>query len=290
MSKYKFIEAEKVHFSIRIMCRCLQVSTSGFYDWRRRQPDNREVLLRTHIRAIHKRSHGTYGAPRITRALRKMGLVIGHNKVAKVMREEQICGLPRKRPRWKSKEKSVNVSTNLLNQDFSTSAPNRVWVADMTYISTQEGWLYVAVLLDLYSRRVVGFASDFHMKTSLPLRALEQAITLRRPKTGLIHHSDRGSQYTSFAYGAKLSSAGLRLSMSRAGDCLDNAVAESFFGTLKTELIYRHSWKTRAEARHAIHQYIFHFYNSTRQHSANGGLSPNEAEQLFYQSQNTSTA
>ena len=219
-----------------------------------------------------------------------MGIIVGHNKVAKLMREEGICGIPRKRYRWRSRENGGKVAKNLLERNFSTTVPNQVWVGDITYVSTREGWLYVAILLDLFSRRVVGLAMDSHMRTSLPLKALNRALVLRQPEPGLIHHSDRGSQYTSLAYGSKLSQAGLHQSMSRAGDCLDNAVAESFFGKLKTELIYRFRWKSRKEAASAIEDYIFQFYNSTRQHSANGGSSPIEAEQFFYQSQNLDAA
>ena len=272
------------------MCQCLKVSSSGYYSWRKRGPRNSEVSLHTNIRAIHKKSRGTYGSPRITRALRMEGISVGHNKVARIMREQQICGIPRKRYRWRSREKGGKVATNLLNRDFSAHTPNQVWVGDITYVSTREGWLYVAVLLDLYSRRVVGLACDSHMRASLPLQALNQGLALRQPPIGLIHHSDRGSQYTSSAYGAKLSAAGLRQSQSRAGDCLDNAVAESFFGTLKTELIYRFRWSTREQATRAIRDYVYRFYNSTRQHSANGGLSPIEAEQLFYNSKKLDAA
>jgi len=191
------------------MCACLQVSSSGYYGWKSRGKEKVNQQLRTHIRAIHRESRGTYGSLRITRSLQKMGISVGHNKAARIMREEGRYGIPRKRPKcWQQGSRST-VTKNLLNRDFSAYTPNQVWVGDITYVSTPEGWLYAGVLLDLYSRRAVGLACSSRMDTSLPLKALDQAIALRQPPQGLIDHSDRGSQYTSTAYGAKLDSARL---------------------------------------------------------------------------------
>ena len=265
------------------MCRCLQVSTSGFYGWRKREEKIKDTQLRIMIRVIHQESRGTYGSPRITKALKKKGLRVGKNKVAAIMREENIQGIPKKR-RWKKRGSPDKLSENLLNRDFYAPAPNEIWVGDITQVSTKDGWLYVAVILDLFSRKVVGLAIDNHMRSDLSLRALKQAIILRKPSPGLIHHTDQGSQYTCSAYVSKLSQAGLRSSMSRAGDCLDNAVAESFFGTLKTELTHRYRWESREEASQQIKDFIYQFYNSHRIHSTNGDLSPNEAETNFYNS------
>ena len=286
MSRYQHILSEKARYPVRLLCDVLQVSPSGFYGWVGRGavcPRERDTALKVHIKALHKESRGTYGAPRITRDLKRIGMGIGHNRVARLMREEGINGLPRKR--WRNRSRPANGlynARNLLERKFQTDAPDQAWVGDITYIWTKEGWLYLSVLLDIYSRRVVGWAADSRMRTRLCLRSLETAMALRQPAEGLVHHSDRGSQYTSGDYLCQLSEAGLLPSFSRAGDCWDNAVAESFFGTLKTELIHRKSWKTRDEAETAIRDYINRFYNPVRQHSANDGLSPIEAERNFY--------
>ncbi len=259
------------------------VSRSCYYNWLDREP-SQEPLIKTHIKAIHKQSRGTYGSPRIHRTLTEMGFCIGHNKVSQLMREQGLRGIPRRRRKYSSQSQEI-IRENLLQRDFTVQSPNKAWVVDITQIRSTQGWLYLSVVLDLYSRRIVGWSTDNHQRTSLPLSALEQALTLREPTPGLIHHSDRGSQYTSSAYQSKLSSASLRSSMSGAGDCLDNAVVESFFSVLKRECLYRKSWETRLEVSEAIDDYIVHFYNSTRQHSNNNGKSPIEAEELFYQSQ-----
>ena len=199
------------------------------------------------------------------------------------MREEGINGLPKKKYRKRSKPSQTPIDTpNILERNFETTAPNKAWVGDITYIWTAQGWLYLAVLIDLYSRRVVGWEASDNMESELCQEALRKAVILRSPSKGLIHHTDRGSQYTSTAYLSQLSQAGLHKSFSRVGDCWDNAVAESFFGTLKTELIYRYVWKSREVVLAAIQDYIHNFYNPVRIHSANNGLSPIKAEWLSY--------
>ena len=286
MSRYQHILSEKADYPVQLLCDVLQVSPSGFYGWAGRGaacPRERDAALKVRIRALHRESRGTYGAPRLTRALKRSGMRIGHNRVARLMREEGIHGLPRKK--WRSRPRAadrLSGARNLLERRFQTDAPDQAWVGDITYIWTREGWLYLSVLIDLYSRRVVGWAADSHMRTRLCRRALDQAVALRQPAAGLVHHSDRGSQYTSGDYLSRLSEARLMPSFSRAGDCWDNAVAESFFGTLKTELLHRRAWRTREEAEKAIQSYIDRFYNPVRQHSTNGGLSPLEAEINFY--------
>ena len=285
MSCYQHIQEKKAQHPIHFLCKVLKVSRSGFYDWQKKgspAPRAQEEALRLRIKAIHTQSKQTYGAPRITIALRDQGIRVGHNRVARIMREEGINGLPKKKYRKRSKPSQTPIDApNLLQRNFKTTAPNKAWVGDITYIWTAQGWLYLAVLIDLYSRRVVGWEARDNMETELCQEALRKAVILRFPSSGLIHHTDRGSQYTSTAYLAQLSQAGLHKSLSRAGDCWDNAVAESFFGTLKTELIYRHVWKSRELALAAIQDYIHNFYNPVRIHSTNNGLSPIKAEWLY---------
>ncbi len=285
MRAFGFIQAERANFPIAVLCETCGVSRSGFYDWVDRAPSVREEsdrALRAHIRAAHSRSRGTYGSPRVTAELRDQGHQVGQRRVARLMREAGLQGRPRRR--WVTTTDSDHqqpVAENLLDRNFEADAPNEVWAADLTYIPTAEGWLYLAVILDLHSRKVVGWAAASHMRKELCLEALDKALILRSPAPGFIHHSDRGSQYASNAYRDRLDKAGARCSMSRKGDCWDNAVVESFFGTLKQELIHTQAWPTRRAARVAIGNYLHQFYNPVRRHSANGHISPNDQELLY---------
>jgi putative transposase len=282
--RFAFIKDHEGEHPVAFMCKLLSVSTSGFYAWAGRPPSRREredERIKLEIRAIHRKSRGTYGSPRVLLDLRARGRRVGRNRVARIMREDGRVG--RHRHRWKRTTLSnhrLGYSPNLLANDFSAEAPNTVWVGDITYIRTWEGWLYLASLLDLYSRRVVGFALDDTMPAELPLEALRMARRNRQPPPGLIHHSDRGSQYASNAYRAELASMGAIQSMTK-GSCYENAVAESFFSTLKTELIHRYAWPTKEAAAKAVTDYINDFYNPVRRHSSAGNLSPIEHELCF---------
>jgi len=239
---------------------------------RRAQDD---VLL-VHIRAIHRQSRATYGSRRVWWELRQQKLSVGRRRVSRLMREHGLHGLPEVRFRGGTtdSEHTEPVAPNLLARDFETSAPNIAWVGDITYLPTATGWVYLAVLLDLFSRKVIGWAMADHMRTQLCLDALASAVATRAPADGLIHHTDRGSQYASGPYRAALAKAGAVQSMSRRGNCWDNAVAESFFGTLEQELGGRTRWRDLDEARHDVGDYIHRFYNAERMHSHNDRLSP----------------
>lgn len=264
------------------LCRALSVSKSGYYAWRKRAPSARarsdgEVLTR--IRDAHTGSRRTYGSPRIHAELRAEGTRCSRKRVARLMREAGLSARrPRRAVRTTDSRHDRPVAPNLLGRDFSAPAPDLRWAADITYIPTAEGWLYLAVILDLFSRRVVGHAAAATLATSLVVEALLLARGRRLPGAGLLHHSDRGSQYASEEYRARLAEAGAQASMSRRGDCYDNAAVESFFGTLKTELVHGRRYATRAEARSDIFEYIEVFYNRERRHSALGYLSPADYE------------
>lgn len=289
------ITAEQASYSVSLMCRCLGVSRSGFYAWTKSSPCIREredSELVERIRAIHKQSRGTYGSPRVLKELTELGVAIGHRRVERLMRENGIAGrFARRFCRTTVRDETHAVADNILNREFRTDAPNKVWVTDITYIPTSEGWLYLAVILDLFSRRVVGWSMADHLRTELPMKALEMAIGNRSTAAGLLHHSDRGCQYTSHDYQRALAQQGFLCSMSRAGNCHDNAVAESFFGTLEIELFNeRPIPKTRDAARLAIHDYIEVFYNRQRRHSAIGFVSPAHYERLFHYKATTEVA
>jgi putative transposase len=231
------------------------------------------------IRACHVRSRGTYGSPRIHQDLKALGHRVSRKRVARLMRREGVSARPPKRYRATTDSKHpLPVAPNVVARKFQADGPNRVWVTDITYVWTWEGWLFLAAIVDIFSRRVVGWAVADHLRTELPLEALGMALGMRQPDEGLVHHSDRGCQYASEAYRAELTARGIVCSMSRLGNCWDNAVAESFFATLKAELIYRRPWPTKSEARTAIHEYIGAFYNSNRRHSSLGYLSPMDYE------------
>jgi len=267
------------------MCRVLVVSPAGFYAWLTRAPSARAIAderLMLNIRVAHERSDRTYGAPRIQRDLRDDGLAVSTKRVARLMRQARLAGEPghRRAPRTTDSAHADPVAPNVLARQFDVSGGrlDRVWVSDLTYVPTREGWLYLAVVLDLASRRVVGWGMGPSLEVGLALGALRMAIAARRPPAGLLHHSDRGSQYTCAEYTAVLAAHGMLASMSRKGDCWDNAVAESFFATLERELIARRDWRTRAEARQAIFQYIEIRYNRVRRHSTLGYISPAQYE------------
>ena len=285
--RYGFIRAEKANFPITVMCRVLEVSTAGYYAWSKRKPSRRHVAnqrLVMAIKDIHVGSRRTYGAPRVRAELVARGAAVGRNRVARLMRQEGIqARRKRKFRRTTDSKHALPVAPNVLQRDFEADAPNEAWVTDITYIWTLEGWLYLAAILDLFSRRVVGWAMSTSLDRGLALDALQMALQARQPPPGLVHHSDRGCQYASHDYRAVLDAHGIVCSMSRKGDCWDNAVAESFFGSLKAELINDMDFATRAEARSAIFDYIEVFYNRRRRHSYLGFLSPADHERLANQ-------
>ena len=284
---YAFVEAEKANHRVNAMCKALKVSKSGFYGWRDRAPsarDQADALLSEKIACIHRDSHETYGAPRIHFELRTLGIRCARKRVARLMREAGLfgCGGRRRKVRTtlRLQAERTTPAPDLVMRNFTPEAPDRLWVADITYVRTWEGWLYLSFVLDTYSRRVVGWSMTNHLKTELVLDAVNMAIYNRRPAPGLIHHSDRGSQYTSVEFGSRLKEAGLLPSMGSVADAYDNSMAESFVSTLKRELIYRHSWPSRQVVRMAIFEYIEGFYNLRRRHSALGHLSPSEYEEV----------
>ena len=279
----RFIETEKASLPVAFLCRSLGVSTSGYYAWRKRPPSARTVAdagLTTTIRQIHVTSRGTYGAPRIHAELADAYATrCGRKRVARLMQAAGLVGVWRRRVvRTTRRDETVPVSDDLVRRTFTASAPNRLWVADITYLPTWQGFLYLAVVLDVFSRRVVGWAMADHLRTARVLDALEMAVWNRRPAPGLVHHSDHGCQYTSLAFGHRCRQSGIAVSMGSVGDCYDNALAESFFATLECELIARSRWRTRSEARMAVFDYIEGFYNPRRRHSALAYLSPAEYE------------
>jgi transposase InsO family protein len=277
VTRFRFIGAEKAQHPVGRLCRLLSVSVSGFYGWRRRLPSPRNIAdlaLALRIRAIHERSRGTYGAPRVHAELLAGSERVSRKRVARLMRAEGLVGRCPRRFRRTTVPDPVATAPDLVQRDFSPAAPDRLWVADITYVRTWEGWLYLAAILDAFSRRVVGWALADHLRTDLASAALRMALAGRRPASGLIHHSDRGCQYTSAAYESVLESRGLLQSLGHPGSCWDNAVAESFFATLKTELVYRQSWPTRQQASMAIFEFIEGFYNNRRLHSTLGYRSP----------------
>jgi len=233
------------------------------------------MVLLVHIREQHRLSLGSYGRPRMTEELKELGFDVGHRRVGRIMRQNSILVVRTHKHRVTTDSNhKFNIAPNLLSRNFSADQPNEKWVVDISYIWTREGWLYLAVVLDLYSRRVIGWAVSNRMKRDLAIRALEMAVALRKPSKGCIHHSDRGSQYCSQDYQKLLRKHGFKASMSGKGNCYDNAAMETFFKTIKAELIWRHSWQTRRDAEVAIFEYINGFYNPRRRHSALGWKSP----------------
>jgi len=280
--RYRVIHEHDRRYPIRVMCRALAVSAAGYYAWRSRPESPRSIQARTllsAIRGIHRVSRETYGSPSIWDALRKQGHHIGEHRVARLMRQAGIRAKTVKK--WRATTQSQHrlpVAANTLDRAFTVAVPNRVWAGDITYVWTLEGWLYLAVLLDLYSRRVVGWAMGPRITVELAEQALAMAVANRAPTAGLVHHSDRGSQYAATSYQRLLTEYGLIPSMSRKGNCWDNACVESFFGTLKRELVYHRRYATRDDARQDIFEYIEVFYNRQRRHSTLGYHSPAEFE------------
>jgi putative transposase len=281
---FKLIDAAKEDFPVKRLCQVLGVSSSGYFACRSRPASLRQredLILLAHIRSAYALSHETYGSPRMTRELQDGGLKVGRRRTARLMRENGLKARQKRRfTRTTDSHHAFPVAPNLLDQDFSATCPNQKWNADISYVWTSEGWLYLAVVLDLFARRVVGWAVSDRLHQELALAALRKALAIRQPPAGLIHHADRGSQYCSLDYQAELRKHGIRISMSGKGNCFDNAVVETFFKTLKSELVWRTVFQTRAEAKEAIGRYIDGFYNPVRRHSTLDYVSPVQFESL----------
>jgi len=268
---------------IATMCRVLEVSTSGYYAWRKRPASKRaqaDVVLLRQIRTAHEVSRGTYGAPRVHAELAAAGIRVGRKRVARLMWAAGVVGVSRRR--WittTTRSNAARPAPDLVERQFRAEGPNRLWVADATYIPTWAGFLFLAIVLDVFSRKVVGWAMATHLRTELMLEALEMALGQRRPE-GVIHHSDQGTQYTSIAFGLRCQAAGVRPSMGSVGDAYDNAMAESFFATLECELLDRQRFATPAEAEPVVFEWIEGWYNPHRRHSSLGYRSPNEFERI----------
>ena len=281
--KFELVDAEKANFPVQVLCEVLEVSRSGYYAWRDRAPSSRtlsDAELRVEIGGVHKRSKRRYGSPRVFRALRRRGFKVSEKRVARLMREDGLVGLRKKAFRRTTDSNHDNpIAPNLVQRQFTPSGANQVWAGDVTYISTDEGWSYLAVLLDLYSRRVVGWAMSATNDIVLALDALLMAEKARRNRLpGLVHHTDRGSPYASDDYRKAVTRHGMVQSMSRKGDCWDNAVAESFFATLRAELVEHERYATRRAAEQSIGEFIERFYNVERLHSHLDYVSPVEFE------------
>lgn len=283
MSAFRLIDAERASYSVAMLCRMLGVSKSGYYAWRSRPPSKRSRqngALTEKIRQSHSRSRETYGYPRVHAELRSLGVVCGRRRVARLMRAAGLRGCMRgKKRRTTRRDPRAVPAPDLIRRDFVAGEPNKVWLADITYIPTREGFLYLAFILDTHSRKVVGWSMDSHMRTELVVDALEMAVWRRKPGAGLIHHTDRGSQYTALSFGKRLEEVGIVPSMGRTGSALDNAMAESFVATLKTELVHRRRFPDRQVARSAIFEYLEGFYNRRRLHSALSYQSPMNYEE-----------
>ena len=281
--KYAFVAEHRQVWPIEVMCETLEVSRSGYYDYVKMKSTHTisdDLNLLTRLKAIYAETGQCYGSRRLNRALQAEGFQVGRYKVRRLMKEAGVSVKRRstRKPQTTDSRHGYGVAPNILNREFNVAKPNVAWVGDITYLWTQEGWLYLAVLLDLYSRKVVGWSLSEHVDAELVKGALEMAIGRRHPQSGLIHHTDRGSQYASHAYRDMLREHGMVCSMSGKGDCLDNAVAERFFGSLKRERTSKRDYETRQEARADVIDYIEMFYNSTRLHSYLGYMSPNDYE------------
>ena len=277
--KFLWINAHRQAFPVEAMCRVLGVSKAGFYASLVRPPSERRkrrAELAGKVRAVHEENRGVYGSPRVHRDLVARGEKVCENTVAKVMREERIAAKPKRKfvPRTTDSDHTHAAAPNVLDRDFAADAPDRKWAADITYVPTDEGWLYLAAVIDLCSRRIVGWAMADHMRAELCTEALGMALAHRSPGVGLLHHSDRGVQYACEDYRRLLEGSGVVCSMSRRGDCYDNAVMESFWATLKTELVHHEHYATREQAKASIFEYIEVFYNRKRLHSSLGYRSP----------------
>ena len=282
--KFRLIAAEKAQHPVSLLCDVLGVSRSGFHAWRKRTPSQRwveDVRLLELIHQVHEESDGSYGSPRIHAELRHRGVHVGRKRVERLMRRHSLSGLAKRRKgKTTIRVPGVRPAPDLVGRDFRPAEPNRLWVADLTEVATWEGKLYLAVVLDCFSRRVVGWQMAQHMRAELVVEALEMAVSRRKPEPGLVHHSDQGSQYVSLRFGQRCREAGIRISMGARASALDNAACEAFFGSLKRERVNRRSWPTRREAQSAIFEWIEGWYNPRRLHSTLGYLSPNNYEQL----------
>ena len=280
--RFRLIDAAKKEFPVQRLCKVLGVSQSGYFARKDRPACRRQhedMVLLAHIRSAFALSNATYGSPRMTHELRDDGITIGRHRVARLMRENALKA--RQRRRFKRTTDSLHafpVAPNLLNQDFNATGPNQKWGADISYVWTREGWLYLAVVIDLFARRVVGWAAGDRLHKELALSALRRAVAVRCPSAGLIHHADRGTQYCSVEYQAELRKNGISISMSGKGNCFDNAMVETFFKTLKAELVWRTIFQSRIEAASAIGRYIDGFYNPVRRHSPLDFISPLQFE------------
>ena len=280
---FNFIHTEKVNFPVAIMARVLKVNRTAYYNWARRPPSKRELEdrdLTRQIKEIHAANRGVYGSPRIHAELRiARGIKVGRKREERLMVDARISGMVEKRGgKTTIRVPGVRVAGDLLLRDFTATAPDQIWAADITYLRTWEGWVYLAVVQDLYSRRIVGWSMADHMRTELVVDALKMAVHRRRPDKGLTFHSDQGSQFVSLAFGQLARANGIAQSMGHVGSAYDNAIAETFFATLKKELIHRRSWPTKAELRPEVFDFIEGFYNRKRRHGYLGWLSPAEFE------------
>lgn len=280
--RFRLVDEAKNEFPVQRLCNVLGVSQSGYFAWKGRSASIRQradMVLLAHVRSAFALSNGTYGSPRMTRELQDEGFVIGRRRTARLMRENDLKARQKRRfKRTTDSQHAWPVAPNIIDQDFAAAGPDEKWGADISYVWTREGWLYLAVVIDLFARRVVGWAVSDRLHRRLALAALNKALMIRRPPEGLIHHSDRGSQYCSIDYQSALRRRGIRISMSGKGNCYDNAMVETFFKTLKSELVWRTTFHTRAEAEQAIARYIDGFYNPVRRHSALDFLSPAQFE------------
>jgi putative transposase len=285
MNLFRFVDAEKAHFPVSLLCKMVGVSKSGYYAWRDRPPSKRtleDAALTERIVEVHKRSRETYGYPRVHAQLRALGVRCGRRRVARLMRKAGIRGCMRSRKkRTTRRDPRAAPAPDLVNRNFRASAPDRLWTADITYVNTDEGFLHLAFVLDVYSRRIVGWSMASHLRTELVVDALEMAVWRRKPAAGLVHHSDRGTQYTALSFGKRLEEVGVVPSMGRVGSALDNAISESFVATLKVELVHTRRFPTREAARSAIFEYLEAFYNRRRLHSSLGYFSPESFEDLM---------
>lgn len=282
--KFRFVKDHRRLWPVTVICHVLKVTRSGFYAWLKRKPSARQIRqeeLLIKIRVAHAQNHELYGSPRVHRALLIDGELVSRNTVAKLMRQAKIRAKTRRRfvPRTTDSTHAQPIAGNVLNRDFTAESVNRKWLADITYVPTGEGWLYLAAVLDCFSRKLVGWAMAEHMETDLVAEALKMALVHRRPDGDkLLHHSDRGVQYASDDYQHLLEQRGITASMSGRGDCYDNAMMESFWATLKTELIHHQKYATREQARQSIFEYVEVFYNRKRLHSSLGYVSPESFE------------
>lgn len=284
MSLFRFVDAEKARFPVSMLCRIVGVSKSGYYAWKARPPSKRsreDAALTEKIREVHEGSRKTYGYPRVHEELRALGVRCGRRRVARLMRRAGLRGCMRgSKRRTTRRDPRATPAADLVNRSFAATAPDRLWTADITYVRTDEGFLHLAFVLDVYSRRIVGWSMAGHTRTELVVDALEMAVWRRKPEAGLVHHSDRGVQYTALSFGKRLEEAGIVPSMGKVGSALDNAISESFVATLKVELVHRRRFPTREAARSAIFEYLEAFYNRRRLHSSLGYMSPESYEDL----------